>query len=284
MKNLSNTINKVAIIGGAFSIGFASVALAADIQAGGELALQCAACHGATGISTDDKFPNLAGQKETYLKLQLEAFKNEKRKNPLMNAIAAGLEQKDIENLAAHYAALKGGEAGAKETNKSGLDGSVLSFPKDYEKTFTRYQRKDYDDRKQVRYFSGNQIALDAVKAGGAFPSGAYFLVEIFDAKVDGDGKLMKDADGKLVAGDRKLFTAMEKRTGWGEGIADIYKNDDWRYAAFLPDGSNKKGVNEAPCMACHKPLIDTDYSFTYNWVKNYLPTKKVGYEHKIVQ
>ena len=284
MRNIIETITKTMLFGGSVSLGFSAGALAADIQAGGELAVQCAACHGASGISTDDKFPNLAGQKEAYLKLQLEAFKNDKRKNPLMNAIAASLEEKDIENLAAHFASLAGAKVGAKEANSSGLDGSALSFPKDYDKTFTRYQRKDYDDRKQVRYFSGNQAALDAVKAGGPFPSGAYFLVEIFDAKVDGDGKLIKDADGKLIAGDRKLFSAMEKRTGWGEGVADIYKNGDWRYSAFLPDGSNKKGLNEAPCMACHKPLTDTDYTFTYSWVKDYLPTKKIGYTHKIVE
>lgn len=284
MRHKITAIGKIALLSSAVTFGSVSGALAADIEAGGELAVQCAACHGAGGISTDDKFPNLAGQKEAYLQLQLEAFKNEKRKNALMNAIAAHLDDKDIKNLAAHFASLDGAKSGEKEANSTGLDGSELSFPKDYETTFKRYHRKDYDDRKQVRYFSGNQAALDAVKAGGPFPSGAYFLVEVFDAKVDADGKLIKDADGKLVAGDRKLFTAMEKRTGWGDGVADIYKNDDWRYALFLPDGSNKTGVNEAPCMACHKPQTKTDYSFTYNWVQDYLPKKDTGYTHKVVE
>jgi len=265
------------------ALGLTTTALSGDIQAGGELAVQCAACHGPAGISTGDEFPNLAGQKEAYILTQLQAFKSEKRKDPLMNAIAASLGDKDMENLAAHFASLSGAEAGAKGENTSGLDGSVIAFPKDYEKTFTRYHRKDFDDRKQVRYFSGNAAAFEAVKKGGPFPSGAYFLVEIFAAKTDANGNLMKDADGKLIAGERKLYTAMEKRSGWGDNVPEIYKNDDWRYAVFLPDGTHKAGVNEAPCMACHKPLTDTDYSFTYSWVKDYLPAQNVGYSHKTV-
>lgn len=266
------------------SFGAVTAVGAVDREAGSELAVQCAACHGVSGVSTDDKFPNLAAQKETYIKLQLEAFQKGTRKNALMNAIAAGLETDDIENLAAYFAGLEGAKPGAKETSPEGLDGSLIAFPADWETTMTRYHRKDYDDRKQVRYFSGNDLALDAVKKGGDFPSGAFLLVEVFAAKLAADGSLVKGADGKLVAGKRKAFTAMEKRDGWGKGIPDIYENGDWRYSVFKADGTHKAGVNEAPCLACHKPLTDTDYTFTYNWVKDYLPGKVVGYSHKVVK
>ncbi len=268
----------------ASSASLSTTISASDISAGKELAVQCAACHGVDGVSTDPKFPNLAAQKEAYLKLQLEAFRSEKRKDPLMNAIASGLEDKEIEDLSAYFASLKGAEPAAISAKQASLDGSLIAFPKDYEAKFTRYHRKDYDDRKQVRYFSGNAIALEGVKNGGKFSNGSYLLVEIFAAKEDADGKLIKGADGKLVAGDPKGFTAMEKQAGWGDGVADVYKNGDWRYSVFKVDGSLKPGVNEAQCMACHKPLTQTDYSFTYNWIKDFLPTQEVGYSHKIVE
>ena len=280
MKSLAQTVLGAALLGASMSVAVR----AGDIEAGSETATQCAACHGSAGISTADMFPNLAGQKEGYIKTQLAAFKTETRKNALMNAIAAGLSDTDIENLATYFASLPGGEAGAAAINETGLDGTLLMFPENHETAFTRYHRKDYDDRKQVRYYSGNDIALAGVATGGPFEPGSYFLVEVFAAQEDADGNLLKDADGKLVAGERKLYTAMEKRSGWGDDVPDIYKNDDWRYSVFETDGTNKDGVNEAPCMACHKPLTDNDYSFTFDWVKEFRASKIVGYSHKIVE
>lgn len=280
MKSLVKAALGAAIVG--TSLG--TVVNAGDIQAGSETAAQCAACHGSAGISTADNFPNLAGQKEGYIKKQLMAFKTESRKDDLMNAIAANLSDAEIDNLAAYFASLPGGEAGAVASNETGLDGSLMAFPKDHETTFTRYHRKDYDDRKQVRFFSGNDLALEGVKTGLPFKPGSYFLVEIYDAKKDAEGNLLKDAEGKLIAGERKLFTAMEKRDGWGDDVPEIYKNDDWRYSVFEVDGSNKAGVNEAPCMACHKPLTEDDYAFTVDWVEDFHASQTAGYSHKIVE
>ena len=78
----------------------------ADIAAGKTKALfVCSDCHGMTGISVVENFPNLAGQKEMYLTVQLKAFKAGKRKNPEMNLIAKQLSEADIANVAAYYAA-----------------------------------------------------------------------------------------------------------------------------------------------------------------------------------
>ena len=81
-------------------------AMAGDAAAGKSRAASCAACHGVTGISSNDMWPNLAGQKETYLVLQLKAFRDGNRKNPMMAPMAAGLSDDDIANLAAYYASL----------------------------------------------------------------------------------------------------------------------------------------------------------------------------------
>ena len=81
-------------------------AMAGDAAAGKSRAAACAACHGANGISSNEIWPNLAGQKETYLAAQLKAFRDGDRKNPMMAPMAAGLSDADIANLAAYYASL----------------------------------------------------------------------------------------------------------------------------------------------------------------------------------
>jgi len=248
----------------------AAPALAADAEAGADLATQCSACHGAAGISTGTNFPNLAAQKAGYIETQLKAFRAGDRANELMNAIAASLSDSDIENLAAHFAGLPGADPGATAANLSGLDGLAPSFPVDFEEAFKRYQRIDFEGRKQVRFYSANTTALAAAKAGGAFPAGAYLLVEIFKAQINAEGKLIRGADGQLVVGERAAFTAMEKQAGWGQVVPDILRNDDWRYAVFSVEGEHRAGLNEGPCLACHKPLTDSDYTFTYETLREF--------------
>ena len=81
-------------------------AVAGDAAAGKSRASACMACHGANGISANGMWPNLAGQKEAYLVLQLKAFRDGDRKNPMMAPMAAGLSDDDIDNLAAYYSSL----------------------------------------------------------------------------------------------------------------------------------------------------------------------------------
>ncbi len=67
----------------------------------------CAACHGANGISVNDNWPNLAGQKENYIVEQLKAFQDGTRANPIMSGIAKMLTQQDIHDLAAYFSHMK---------------------------------------------------------------------------------------------------------------------------------------------------------------------------------
>lgn len=84
----------------------APTAMSADIAAGKAKSVTCGACHGGNGISMIPMYPNLAGQKEQYLVLQMKAFRDGERKNMVMAPMASGLSDTDIENLAAYYASL----------------------------------------------------------------------------------------------------------------------------------------------------------------------------------
>jgi cytochrome c553 len=86
----------------------APVSLAAgDAAAGKAKSATCAGCHGAAGISGNDLWPNLAGQKEGYLAKAMKDYRDGKRNDPMMSSMAKPLSDQDIADLAAYYASLK---------------------------------------------------------------------------------------------------------------------------------------------------------------------------------
>ena len=101
---IKNTITSLAV---SSLILLSANAIAGDAAAGKAKAIVCAACHGATGVSANPMWPNLAGQKDQYMIKQLKAFKSGERKDPLMTPQAASLSDADMANLAAYYSSLK---------------------------------------------------------------------------------------------------------------------------------------------------------------------------------
>lgn len=241
----------------------ASHAFAADREAGKSKAEVCAACHGMNGVSVSADIPNLAGQKAKYLSLQLKAFKGGKRKNALMNAVASQLGDADISNLAAFFSSLPGAGGGATSEMPAKIAKTRVRFPETYKTAFTPYTRINFPKKKQVRTYYANDVALQAARTGKPMPDGAMLFVEVFKTKLDAAKKPVMGADGFLVADKLAAYTAMEKQPGWGNDIPEILRNGDWNYAVFTADKVHKKGINQAKCFACHKPLADTSYVFS---------------------
>lgn len=76
-----------------------------SVQAGATKAAVCFSCHGPDGNSQNPAFPRLAGQNAVYIAQQLRLFKAGIRQNPVMQPMAAGLSDQDIDNLAVFFAA-----------------------------------------------------------------------------------------------------------------------------------------------------------------------------------
>ena len=81
-------------------------AMAADAAAGKAKSIACAGCHGANGISSNEMWPNLAGQKATYLAKQIKAFRDGQRNDPMMSNMVKTLTDQDADDLAAYYSGL----------------------------------------------------------------------------------------------------------------------------------------------------------------------------------
>lgn len=94
-----------AIAGGVLALAVMTTVYAeGDPQAGQAKAAACAACHGPDGNSPSGQWPKLAGQHPRYTVQQLQAFKSGERENPVMQGMAAGLSEQDMEDIAAYYA------------------------------------------------------------------------------------------------------------------------------------------------------------------------------------
>lgn len=66
----------------------------------------CIRCHGKSGVSPNDLWPNLAGQNAAYLTAQLEAFRDGTRRGIFMTAWVAMISRSDVPELAKYYAGL----------------------------------------------------------------------------------------------------------------------------------------------------------------------------------
>jgi cytochrome c553 len=242
----------------------APLAHAADLAAGKtRVDTVCAACHGANGVSVGDAIPNLAGQKSVYLENQLKALKDGSRKNPIMGAIAAQLSADDIANVAAFFAAQPGAAGTAKSAFLPNLAKTGVSFPEGYRDTFTWYHTINFPATKQVRYYYANPAAMKAAKEGKNLPNGAYLFAEVYSTKLDADKNPIKGSNGFFVPDQLLFYTAMARDSGWGQDIPDLLRNDEWNYAIFTGAKQHRPGVNQAECLACHKPLDKVSYTFT---------------------
>ena len=84
------------------------VAIAGDVGAGKSAyaAKGCIGCHGADGKKPIANYPVIGGKPADFIKSELTKFRSKERVEPTMNAMAAGLTDADIDNLAAYLGSL----------------------------------------------------------------------------------------------------------------------------------------------------------------------------------
>lgn len=75
----------------------------ADAAAGRKRAAVCFSCHGEDGVSRNPAYPHLQNQQRAYLEKQLRDFRDGRRVDPAMTAMAKPLSDDDIRNIAAYY-------------------------------------------------------------------------------------------------------------------------------------------------------------------------------------
>jgi len=101
-------------------MSWSAVAVAGDPVAGEQLVAVCAACHGPDGNSTLGVNPKLAGQGARYTFKQLVDIRDGNRPIPLMTGMLDNMDDQDLRDIAAFYA--------AQETTLEGADPELVAL------------------------------------------------------------------------------------------------------------------------------------------------------------
>ena len=109
--------------------GGAVAAPKGDPEAGRAKAAPCGGCHGPDGNSVVPMNPKLAGMPEEYIVAQLKAFKEGRRKDPVMSGMVAPLSEQDMHDIGAFYERQKlGGDTSGDDRLQQLLLGERLYF------------------------------------------------------------------------------------------------------------------------------------------------------------
>jgi len=155
---------------------FVAPASAQDARRGSELAEgRCASCHGANGRSQLHDIPSLAGQQPGFIIVQLILMREGVRPVAAMAPFVENLPDKDIEDLAAHYASLPPGPSEDRTPRDTALfsAGQALIGPRNCavchmptlvgREQMPRiiHQREEFLARTLGEYRSGQRVGAD---------------------------------------------------------------------------------------------------------------------------
>lgn len=109
------TTRRALALGGAVlgTLLAAGAQAAGDPEEGRYKAQTCLGCHGVAdyaNVYPSYKVPKLGGQHAEYLVSALKAYRNGQRSHPTMQAHASSLSEQDMQDIAAYFASIDGGQ------------------------------------------------------------------------------------------------------------------------------------------------------------------------------
>ncbi len=230
-------------------------AVEGDAQAGKAKAGVCGACHGATGVTPNPTYPDLAGQKAAYLVKQLVDFKSGARTNMMMAPMAMNLSEQDMADLAAFFSSQKRASEREESTGDSTAPATTASAGNTKVVTSTPAKAIYAGDVKSGQEKSAMCVACHGVDGNSPVPmypklagqSANYLTKQLADYK---SGERKNPIMAGMVAAlsekdmqDLGAFFAVQAQTaGTGEASEVGQK--------LYFGGDAKKGITA--CVACH--------------------------------
>jgi len=136
-----------------------------------------------------------------------------------------------------------------------------LRFPTGYD-TFPRFI-SGIQKTAHVRDLFINKTGAYA-KKGQSFANGSILVMEIYNAKKDNGGNVVKRPDGRNAKDNLAKVFIMQKGPGWGKNAPSGLQTGDWIFSAFAADGTRIE-VPYKKCRQCHLPLKDKDFVHRYD-------------------
>jgi hypothetical protein len=140
-----------------------------------------------------------------------------------------------------------------------------VGFPENYQNNFKLIYVVDRPDNKQVRVICGNDLAA-GVKPGESFPYGSFFAMEIYRAKQDENGNVLKDEKGYFIREALMAIFVQRKQKSFGADYMED-RSGEWEYIGYrpdktyLPDGAPAK---TNACAACHLKLVGAAHDYVF--------------------
>jgi Cytochrome P460 len=132
---------------------------------------------------------------------------------------------------------------------------SRMELPADFPAGFQIYETVVSREEQLVTLRHANAAALRAARAGRPLPDGSVIVVA--------QHTLLLDDQGQPQAGAVQSYAAMATRAGWGAAVPPALRNGNWDFALFNARGQRSNGLDQTPCLACHKPLANSSHVFT---------------------
>lgn len=144
----------------------------------------------------------------------------------------------------------------------AGGNPDYVKLPGNYQQIFTQYDKSNRANQTQVAKFFANEIAVASYKKGEEAAPGSIVVMEIYEPKKDGEGKIVAASDGVFEIEKLVAVAVMEKRADWDKSFSSDDRTGNWGFAVYSPDGAAKS--NDLNCVQCHTPLKDQDYLFSF--------------------
>jgi len=145
-----------------------------------------------------------------------------------------------------------------------------ITLPPDWETRFIRYATVDKADRKIIRFLYVNPEAFAAARPGQPLPDDTMIVMADRRARLGPDGNPLLDQQGRFIAEPAFIAVAVQqKRQGWGASYPAEWRNADWEYARFNPDGTRVAAATTPEsvraCFTCHIQVrASQDFAFNF--------------------
>lgn len=138
-----------------------------------------------------------------------------------------------------------------------------VNWPGNYKSNFTHYFSGDRTaNNKQIIRLYANDTAITGVRSNGKLPYGSVVVGELYAVRMDGDQPVLS-ALGRRIAEKLAAIVVMQRGDGFDAGYPETLTTGNWEFAVFSPDGKKlDKDITE--CRACHHPLTDKEFLFSY--------------------
>jgi len=144
---------------------------------------------------------------------------------------------------------------------RAGGNPGQVPFPRDYATAFKHYHTQNRAGQPTLAKMYANDVAQAAYRAGETGAPGSILVMEVYKARLDGDGKPVTGADGLYEVEGLAGVAVMERRDNWDAAYPAADRAGPWGFAIYNADGTPKQ--NDLNCVQCHGPLQPLDYLYT---------------------